>query len=218
MDSLLGMHPEKPADPTIVATICQERNFRISRPQTLELLVANFPYRDTIAMSLTHHEAWFQHDRRLIWNTDEMQWKILKWFRCFARTAQCLSRPHAPIPIYQRNRLSFGRCSGIKTDYNSEIIGTLRWFFWSRISLRICSIDELVDYKRTLDLLNSRIFGIDKWISVFFAPEMRNSEMLLIIDGHKSGLNFITALIFWPELAWLCFRSIHALDCKYSTW
>jgi hypothetical protein len=36
MDSLLGMHPKKPADPTIVATICQERDFRICRPQTLE--------------------------------------------------------------------------------------------------------------------------------------------------------------------------------------
>jgi hypothetical protein len=34
-------------------------------------------------MSLIHHEAWFQRDRRLIWNTDEIQLKLLKRFRLF---------------------------------------------------------------------------------------------------------------------------------------
>jgi hypothetical protein len=57
IDSLLGMYPEKPADPTIVATICEEVNFRICRPQTLEFGCRYFPSRDTITMSMIHHKA-----------------------------------------------------------------------------------------------------------------------------------------------------------------
>jgi hypothetical protein len=57
IDSLLGMYPEKPADPTIVATICEEINFRICQPQTSEFACRYFPSRDTITMSLIHHEA-----------------------------------------------------------------------------------------------------------------------------------------------------------------
>jgi hypothetical protein len=57
IDSLRGTYPEKPADPTIVATICEEMNFRICRPQTLEFTCRYFPSRDTITMSLIHHEA-----------------------------------------------------------------------------------------------------------------------------------------------------------------
>jgi hypothetical protein len=67
------MYLEKPADPRIVATICEEMNFRICRPQTLEFACRYFPSQDTIAMSLIHHESWLQHGRRLIWNTDETQ-------------------------------------------------------------------------------------------------------------------------------------------------
>jgi hypothetical protein len=120
----------------------------------------------------------------------------------------------AATPISQRNRLSFGRRSGIKTDCNSGNIGTLRWLFWSRILLRICSIDELVDYKRTPDLLGSRIFGIDKWISVFSDPEMRNTDILLIIDGYKSGFNCIAALIFLNGIGVILFseHSYHLLQ------
>jgi hypothetical protein len=57
IDSLLGMYPEKPADPPIVATICEEMNSRICRPQILAFSCRYFPSRDTITMSLIHHEA-----------------------------------------------------------------------------------------------------------------------------------------------------------------
>jgi hypothetical protein len=69
------MYPET-ADPTIVVTICEEMNFTLYWPQTLEFACRYFPSRDTIVMSLIHHEAWLQHDRRLIWNTDETQLQI----------------------------------------------------------------------------------------------------------------------------------------------
>jgi hypothetical protein len=36
----------------------------------------------------------------------------------------------------------------------------------------------------------------DKWASVIFAPELTDSDIVLIIDGHKSRLNFTAALIF----------------------
>jgi hypothetical protein len=55
--SLLGMYSEKLADPTIVATICEEMNFRVCQPQTLEFACRYFPSRDTITMSLIHDEA-----------------------------------------------------------------------------------------------------------------------------------------------------------------
>jgi hypothetical protein len=62
--------------------------------------------------------------------------------------------------------------------------------------LFIYIIDERVDYKRTLDLFCPRILAYLSEHRTFLPYELRDSDILVIISGHKSHLNFAAAFIF----------------------
>jgi hypothetical protein len=197
-ERLLKLYPEKEPGVHAINHICDRINFKIWRPYMLEFARRHYSNGERILVFLIRHEELLHCDPPLIWNARETQLNSLKRFRALcqngilplASTIQQL--PHitelvsinadgvALDPIVVLKSLqTLGNLEDLQShcDFTTHINGWTIKGLWTYFALAFGA--QISYYRLTLP------------------PQIRNDDMSLIIDGHKTQLNLTAALIFW---------------------
>jgi hypothetical protein len=197
LERLAKIYPHQEADGKSIELLCEMTDIRICRPQTLELARRFFCDREKIANFLIRYEPLFQRDPRLMWNADETQLNSMKKFRVLCQKGMLplltamQELPHItglvsisgggvvlkPVVILKslqhlKSLVQFEPHCFFCTSTNGWITKTL----WTYYALVFAA--QMSEYRLTLP------------------EEIRDEQMLLIVDGHKSRLNYEAAMIF----------------------
>jgi hypothetical protein len=184
-------------DDHIIGSICERADLTICPPQTLELARRQSCKHDHVQTFLMRYEELFQRDRRLIWNADETQLNAMKRFKVIC------DQGHLPLVTAFEH---VPHLTGMASIYSGGVV------------LAPIVILKNLQHLRELANRDTHCFfatSTNRWMTkdlwVYYSPilcaqishyrllltlAVRDEDILLIIDGHKSRLSLLAALIF----------------------
>lgn len=197
-DRLVELYPEIEPDESELRTLCDKLKIKVCRPQMLELARRHFCDRDRVANFLIKFEPLFARDKRLIWNADETQLNSMKRFRVLCK--------RGILPLVAAMEAVPHLTGIVSISGGGQIVQPVI------ILKNFQNIGELADLQEHCFFATSSTGWITTNLWVYFAlvfsaqmsayrltlPEaIRDNEILLVIDGHKSRLSFLAAMIFF---------------------
>jgi hypothetical protein len=197
LERLALTYPSQAPDDECLRTICEKTLIRICRPQTLELVRRFSCDRPKVERFLNQFAQMFDRDRRLIWNADETQLNAMKRFKVLAE------RGHLPLVTALEH---VPHLTGMVT-----ISGDGEFLPPIVILKNLQHLRDLAEYETHCFFATSLNGWMTKDLWVYYAlvfcaqmsqyrttlpKEIREEDMLLIIDGHKTRISLLAAVIF----------------------